>query len=326
MQLRGLIAGVAAASLLAAARSEPADSHTIGKSDQTDARMFPVQGIVKELNADGRSIVIRHEAISNYMAAMTMPFSVRAPSELAGLQAGDEISFQLHVTDTESWIDHITKTGKALAAATREPGDPADTVPPSPRHPLLDYPFTNELGQAVTLGQFHGQALAITFFFTRCPIPDYCPRLSRNFQEASEKLGAMTNGPTNWHFLSVTFDPENDTPPVLKTYGANYHYNPTRWNFLTGPTDKIIELARASGITIDREGPMLNHNFRTLIIDANGHLQTTFPFGGNLSEAIVAEMLKAAVVTNDLAAARTARELPALTTSASAPPGARVAH
>ncbi len=329
MQLRGLIAWVATVSLLASARAEPAESGSAGTSDPAMARTFPARGVVKELNADGHSVTIRHEAISNYMAAMTMPFNVRTPAELAGLQAGDEIAFQLHVTDSESWIDHVVKLGVARIAAAQAPAHPAAAAPaPVPsRHPLLDYPFTNELGQAVTLGQFRGQALAITFFFTRCPIPDYCPRLSRNFEEASQKLSAMTHGPTNWHFLSVTFDPENDTPPVLKAYAERYHYDSKRWNFLTGPADKIIELARSSGITIDREGPMINHNFRTLIIDANGHLQTTYPFGGNLSQAIVAEMLKAAAVpVNGLAAAQAAAGTTPMTTSASRPPADRVAR
>ena len=159
---------------------------------------------------------------------------------------------------------------------------------------MLDYPFTNELGQAVRLSDFQGQALAITFFFTRCPIPDFCPRLSKNFEEASQKLSAMPSGPTNWHFLSVTFDPENDTPAVLRAYGERYQYDPKHWSFLTGPGDKINELASGSDVKFERAGGFINHNFRTLIIDAAGHLQMVFPTGGNLSDAIVAEVVKAA--------------------------------
>ena len=90
---------------------------------------------------------------------------------------------------------------------------------------MLNYKFTNELGQAVSISDFHGQALAITFFFTRCPMPDFCPRLSKNFQEASKKLSARADIPTNWHFLSVSFDPEFDTPEVLKNYGKQYQYD-----------------------------------------------------------------------------------------------------
>ena len=172
-----------------------------------------------------------------------------------------------------------------------------DATPPA-RHPLLDYKFTNQLGQAVSLSQFHGQALAISFFFTRCPIPEYCPRLSKNFQEASRKLAARPGGPTNWHLLSVSFDTEYDTPPVLKAYAERYHYDPASWSFLTGPSNKVSELARLSGVKVAAEGGLFNHDFRTLIIDGTGHLQMVFPTGGNLSDAIVDELLKAAAVTN----------------------------
>src|ERR1041385_3413256 len=161
-------------------------------------------------------------------------------------------------------------------------------------HPLMSYKFTNELGQAVSLAEFRGQALAITFFFTRCPLPEYCPRLSKNFQEASEKLLSNPQAPTNWHFLSFTFDPEFDTPAVLKTYGERYHYDSRHWSFLTGPMDKISELARLSDVKSERKADLFDHNFRTLIIDRAGHLQTVFPTGGNLSDSIVEEILKAA--------------------------------
>jgi protein SCO1/2 len=222
---------------------------------------------------------------------------VKQPEELKGVRTGDRILFRLRVTDRESWVEGIAKIGGAPAQDAKPTGAPAAEAGASkPRHPLLDYPFTNELGQAVRLSDFRGQALAITFFFTRCPIPDFCPRLSKNFEEASEKLSSMPAGPTNWHFLSVTFDPEFDTPPVLRAYGERYQYDAKHWSFLTGPKEKISELANGSDVKFERAGGFINHNFRTLIIDAAGHLQMIFPTGGNLSEAIVAEVLKAAAV------------------------------
>jgi protein SCO1/2 len=166
------------------------------------------------------------------------------------------------------------------------------------RNPLLDFKFTNERGQPVSLGDFHGQALGITFIFTRCPLPNFCPRLSKNFQEASEKLSSIKYAPTNWHFLSVTFDPEHDTPEVLKRYADSYHYDPAHWTFVTGPAKEIGDLARESGIEVSPDGSTLNHNFRTLIIDASGKLQNVFPTSGDLSDAIVAEMLKACSASN----------------------------
>ena len=285
--------------LLVSWHGATAETRAVPGQQGTNVQTFAAQGVVKELKADGRTVVIAHEAIAHYMDAMTMPFKVKAPGELAGLGTGDKIRFCLRVTDTESWIDGISKTGRAPAEETEPASTPAAAAQATkPRHPLLDYPFTNELGQVVRLGDFRGQALAITFFFTRCPIPDYCPRLSKNFEEAAQKLSAMPGAPTNWHFLSVSFDPDFDTPPVLKAYGERYQYDPKHWSFLTGPREKISELASQSDVKFEPQGGLINHNFRTLIIDAAGHLQMVFPTGGNLSDDIVAEILKAAAATN----------------------------
>jgi protein SCO1/2 len=229
-----------------------------------------------------------------------MPFKVKAQAELAGFQRGDEITFQLHVTETESWVDQIVKIGTSQLAENKTAAESrADkTSAAHLENSLLDYKFTNELGQAVSLNDFRGQALAITFFYTRCPLPDFCPRLSKNFQEASQKLESMTNAPGNWHFLSISFDTEFDSPEMLKAYGESYAYDPAHWSFLTGPPDKIAELARASGVTYESDNGSINHNFRTLIIDAAGHLQMVFPTSGNLSDQITAEIIKAAAATN----------------------------
>jgi protein SCO1 len=269
----------------------------------TNARTFAAKGVVEQLKPDNRTVVIRHEAIANYMAAMTMPFKVRDQNDLAGVGVGDEIVFQLHVTGTESWIDQITKIGTAPLAKLNRPVDsqPMQIQAAPAKNPLLDYKFTNELDQAVSLNSFKGQALAVTFFYTRCPLPEFCPRLSKNFREALQKLAAMTNAPANWHFLSISFDPEFDSPAMLKAYGESYQYDPRHWSFITGPSDKVGELARASGVAYESENGTINHNFRTLIIDANGHLQMIFPTSGDLSEAIAGEIIKAAAVTNQLA-------------------------
>ncbi|HEX5399109.1 MAG TPA: SCO family protein [Verrucomicrobiae bacterium] len=263
-------------------------------------QIFPAKGVVLEVKPDSRTVVIRHEAISNYMAAMTMPFKVPGLSAHAGLQRGDEISFQFHVTAMTSWVDRIVKTGTVPLPKPAKPADSerAAAVNTASANPLLFYVFTNELGQPVKLDDFHGQALGVTFFYTRCPVPNYCPRLSKNFQEASQKLEAMPHAPTNWHFLSITFDPANDTPAMLKAYGESHHYDPEHWSFLTGPPDKIAELARACGVEYEPNAGAINHNFRTLIVNAAGHLQTVFPTSGDLSDDIADQILQAAVVTN----------------------------
>jgi len=306
---------VASLGLLVAGRGAAAEARALPARLGTNLQTFQAQGTVKEIGADMRTVVIAHEAIPSYMEAMTMPFNVKEPVELADLRPGDHIAFRLEITDTESWVEGISKTTRPrpVGQASRlsgaphtsgptetveAPGGAGEALAPQRQHPLLDYPFTNELAHAVRLSDFRGQALAVTFFFTRCPIPDFCPRLSKNFEEASAKLSAMPAGPTNWHFLSVTFDPEFDTPAVLRAYGERYQYDPQHWSFLTGPKKQISELASGSDVKFEPAGGFISHNFRTLIIDAAGHLQMIFPTSGNLSEAIVAEVLKAAVVAD----------------------------
>ncbi|HVV74260.1 MAG TPA: SCO family protein, partial [Verrucomicrobiae bacterium] len=216
------------------------------------------------------------------------------------------IAFQLHVTGNSSWIDHIER----LTAAEPSGGSPAaseqrSAVPEVERtragrapSSLRNYRFTNQLGDPVSLADFRGQALALTFFFTRCPIPQYCPRLSRNFEEVQLKMHEIANAPTNWHLVSVTFDPAHDTPEVLKAYAESYHYDAAHWSFLTGPPDSITELVQACGVTSRADAGLFKHNFRTLIIDASNHLQMVFPTSGDLSDSIVQELLKGAGTTN----------------------------
>lgn len=259
---------------------------------ETAARTFSARGVILDIDTNTPRVTIQHEAITGYMDAMTMPFSVKDVGLLNELKRGDRVNFQLHVTADASWVDHFQKIG-TVSLPENTNRSPAEAMSTPPDKTLLDYKFTNELGQAVSFHDFRGQALAVTFFYTRCPLPEYCPRLSKNFQAASQKLKATANAPTNWHFISVSFDPQADTPQILKSYGEMYKYDPAHWSFFTGPQDKIAALARGSGISYETDGATINHNFRTLIIDPEGHLQMVFPVSGDLSDQIVSEILKA---------------------------------
>jgi protein SCO1 len=277
-------------------------------SCQAGATNYFVRGVVKGVMPEEHQLVIAHESIPNFMDAMTMPFNVKDAAILANAAIGDKITFQLHLTESESWVDHLEQFDASPSAASRLRALPHTELHAEietnsaatgrSKNPLRNYKFTNERGQPVSLSDFRGQAIALTFFFTRCPIPEFCPRLSRNFEGVQRRLSAMENAPTNWHLLSVTFDPAHDTPEVIKAYGTAYQYDPAHWSFLTGPQDKIAELARLCDVKFDPDNGLFNHNFRTLIIDASNHLQMVFPTSGDLSESIVQELLKAAGGTN----------------------------
>jgi protein SCO1/2 len=255
--------------------------------------------VVEEVRPEDRAVVIRHDAITNYMPAMTMPFDVKDTNELTGLQRGDVVAFRLQVTAEEGWIDRIQRLG-AAADALPKPRESVRRVrwvePLNLGDPLPDYPLTNEFGLAFRLSEFKGQALGLTFFFTRCPYPNFCPRMSSHFAEAARQLAARPGGPTNWHLLSVSFDPEEDTPAVLKRYGERYRYDSNRWTLATGELVEIDALTEQLGLAFGREGQFFNHNLRTAVIDARGRVQKIIPGNDWKVEDFVAEMIRAAEV------------------------------
>lgn len=276
-------------------RSVPKPSAT---ATTTNVQTYPVRGVVRELKPDGRTAIIRHEEITNYMEAMTMPFRVRDTNELAGLRVGDVIDFRLKVTDDASWIDRVVRAGRlpsTNAPLVEVPADAGSTSLPKEFRlaDIPDFALTNEFGQSLSLHGFNGRAVALTFFFTRCPIPEYCPRLTKNFQGAIEKLKNLPGGPTNFHFLSISFDAV-DTPAVLRGYGRQYRYDSNHWSFVTGNIEQIRELAAGFGVPITPDGANFNHGFRTAIFDTAGRLQTMWPVGGDMTDTIVTEIVTAA--------------------------------
>ncbi len=201
-------------------------------AESTNVQIYSVRGVVQELKADSRTVVIKHEAVPDFMPAMTMPFEARDGTQLQNVAPGDEVTFRLHVSEQDNWIDEVRRTGKTSPVDI--PGSETVRIikPLKVGDAVPDYAFTNELGQPISLGQFKGKALVVTFIFTRCPVPNFCRRMSANFVEASEKLKAMKT-PRNWHLLSISFDPEFDTPATLKQYAERYNYDPETWSFAT---------------------------------------------------------------------------------------------
>ena len=275
------------------------DNFSTEKSSATNQQIFQVKGVVQEIKPDGKSAVIKHEEIPNYMAAMTMEFETKNTNELRGLKAGDAISFRMIVTGDDGWIDQVKK----LNVPPTEPPSRGtfrrvrDVEPLNVGDLLPEYHFTNELGNAVSLKELKGKALAIDFIFTTCPFPTMCPRLSQNFSETQKTLKEMPNAPTNWHLLTISFDPEKDTPAVLKNYAGRFGYDPQHWSFLTGDLMEITAIAEQFGQMFWREGGSISHNARTVVIDADGKVQKIIPENKWTSDQLVEEILKAAAAT-----------------------------
>jgi len=247
---------------------------------------YDVRGVIKEVRTTEGDVVIRHDPIPGYMEAMTMPFRVRDASVLSNLQAGDTVSFRLSVTRSESWSDRFEVIGKAPPAASPSPAPEAPAKPvlndPSgvsfykdvpelkPGDLLPRYTLTNQDGRAFATDDFRGRVLVLNFIFTRCPLPDFCPRESMSLASAIRQLRRA--GPTNFHVVSVSFDPDHDTPKVLAAYGRRYDHNAAEWTFATGAFDNIQPLGSHFGLYFSRAvtPDNMNHNLRTVVIRPDG--------------------------------------------------------
>jgi len=267
-----------------------------------ERRDYPVTGVIQALAPDGKTVVIQHRAVSNYMGAMTMPFEVRDANELRGLQPGDFVSFRMVVTSHDGWIEKIVKLSNAPPATGAPPPAPPAVqslvtralAPLAVGDRLPDYHFTNELGQAVHLETYRGQVIAFTFFFTKCPFPTACPLLSDHFSSVQEKLPLLPGAPARWHLFSISFDPANDTPAALQDYARRYHYDAARWSFLTGSLEDITELADQFGEEFQNDGHIISHSFRTVVVDAEGRVRWIMPGNAWSGDDLAREMVKAA--------------------------------
>jgi protein SCO1/2 len=261
-----LVAGAIASSMTVTHRS----ASKVHPEDAASARTFQVNGRVRELTRAAKTLTVAHEAIPNYMPAMTMPLEVKDVSLLNGLRVGDEIHFELSVTDDDSWISHLEKIGNGSSA--RPDGAPVSAEAAELRKgdQVPDFALTDETGKTVRLSDFRGKAVVLTFIYTRCPLPNFCPLLSKNFQALEQRLSKAFPG--KYHLLSVSIDPKFDTPEVLKGYAGLYHAEGHSWSFATGSEDQINDIASSFGLVHEQEGGMISHNLRTALIGSDGHL------------------------------------------------------
>jgi protein SCO1/2 len=250
--------------------------------DAQNTKSYSARGVIEKIAPDLHQATIHHQDIPNYMMEMTMDFSVKNTNELSGISAGDKITFTLVVGENDEWIENIHRVGHSDEIMTNKmpmPMDMSGGMMPElkPGDVLPDYALTAEDGKQIHISDFRGRALAFTFFFTRCPLPDYCPRMNRNFFETRKILEGNANAPTNWQFLSISFDPEFDTSEVLSNYG-NYSRgdDANRWLFASASTNVLADAALRLDLMITRQGNSISHNLRTVVLDPSGHIYKQF--------------------------------------------------
>ncbi|WP_175414722.1 SCO family protein [Nibricoccus aquaticus] len=230
-------------------------------------KTFTVTGLIKARLDDG-ALVIQHEEIPGYMAAMTMRFTPADPREAATLQPGDRVRFRYRVSDDTDVADRFVVTGKEAVKTNSTPGNrtrrlkSGDTVP---TFSLLD-----ENGNAFTHAALNDRFTVITFIFTRCPVPEYCPAMALKFGALQKAIAADPALAPRVRLLSITLDPEFDRPDILAAYGKAVGANPVHWNFATGEKSQIDSLARAFAVYAERNGVTLDHTLCTALIGPDG--------------------------------------------------------
>jgi protein SCO1/2 len=249
-----------------------------GACAKTDQRTYTLQGQVLSIEAPQKQLTIKHEDIKGLMPAMTMPYSVKDAHLLDGLAAGDLINATLVIVSNDAYLTTIRKVGQAplekppaeapmpTASAGFELLKPGEAVP--------NGSFLDQDGKKRSFGAFKGSRVVMTFIYTTCPLPTFCPLMDRHFvaiQKSLQEDPALNDV----HLVTVSFDPKTDTPPVLKKHARALKADLNRWTFLTGDRDDVDRFAARFGVSVARaqnDPRDITHNLRTVIIDRDGKL------------------------------------------------------
>jgi protein SCO1 len=234
---------------------------------------YALRGQVLAVAPADRRITIRHDDIKDFMPAMTMPFKVRDEALIKGLVPGDLVTGTLVVLEDQHYLSALNKTGHAELPPPEPPPIVADVMSEgdvAPDDPLLD-----QSGRPFALSSWRGHAVALTFIYTRCPMPEYCPLMDRQFAAIQKAVGADDRLRGKVRLLSVSFDPDFDTPAVLAAHATHVGADPAVWTFATADRAVIDRFAPRYGVTVIRgeAGPgSITHNLRTAVIDGAGKL------------------------------------------------------
>jgi len=255
----------------------------IAACDRTPpTKQYQLTGQILDVKPATNEVLVRHEDIPGFMPAMTMPYKVGDAKLLAGKEPGDLITATLVVGETEAHLSKIDKTGHA---PVEDPsGGPAITASQilQPGEPVPDTKLLDENSAPRPLTSLKGHRVALTFMYTTCPQPDFCPLMDRNFAAVQSEI-KKTPALADVRLVSVSFDPAHDTAAVLKTHAKALQADPAVWRFVTASTDDIKGFAAKFGVIAepsDESPAILTHNLSTAVIDADGRLVKIRP--GNM--------------------------------------------
>lgn len=234
---------------------------------------YDLKGVVVSVDKRGSTVTIAHEAIPNYMDAMTMPFKLKDEWAFDKMAPGNRVQATLVVDGLRSWLENIVIMQVAVDESSASAA--ASSVGPKPGDEVPDFTLVNQDGKRVRLRSYKGRALVLTFIYTRCPLPDYCPLMTDNFAEIVKAIKNDAALYAKTQLLSVSVDPEYDTPVRLREYGAGRTTESgaqtfSRWQFATGSADEVKRVATYFGLQYFTESDQIIHSLVTAVISPDG--------------------------------------------------------
>jgi protein SCO1/2 len=236
------------------------------------ATHYASTGLVLKLDHPGAIVTISHDAFPGFMDAMAMPFDLKGPATAVPLTPGDRVKFRLSVKSGRSWVDRVEVVSAARVDAGLEQTPAVPTLVPV-GSAMPDFELIDQTGETVSLRSLKGRVVAVTFIYTRCPLPDYCPRMVENFKAVRNRFAARMD--RDLVLLTVSFDPKYDTPDTLARYAASQRAGGPGWHFLTGDPQRIERVCDAFGIQYFADEGLITHSLETAILDRDGRLAAT---------------------------------------------------
>jgi len=263
------------------------------RRNSANEKRFELKGKVVAVEPDKHLVTVSHEDIKDYMPGMTMPFTLPNEADLQILVSGDDISATLVVDGSQSWLEDVVITRQSEGPSTTTgvtEAKPGDTVP--------NYQLINQDGKDIRIGNYQGKSLLLTFIYTRCPLPEYCDLMSNNFAAIDKQLKTQPEMYGKTHLLSISIDPEYDSPKVLRSYGAAHterYQDETfeHWEFATGSPDQIKGIAQYFGLRYFADKDQIVHGLRTVVITPAGKVYKVYRDNEWKPEQLVQDMIAA---------------------------------
>ena len=246
-----------------------------GASSQSSAKRYQLKGKVVSIDKNAGTANIDNEPVDGFMDAMVMPYTFKPPSQIDQLQPGDSITADVVVEEPgKYWLENVKVTGHSK---------PADAKPtasihiPQPGDQVPDFKLVNQSGKQISLQEYRGETLLLTLIYTRCPFPDFCPRISHEFASIDSQVRADPARYGKAHLLSISFDPVHDTPRVLRAYGFSSAATKDpalfkHWEFASIPQSELPDFTQYFALTYQEDGGLISHSLSTAVISPDGKI------------------------------------------------------